>query len=262
MPKLTLDKFVSRFFTEVKTSKTDWLTVGFLGLDHRVFPFGTDTKVLSTIFESLCAPFISIIAKEHGYRVETSEQTVYPDFTLSPQNGEGDRIAIDIKTTYRRFAAKGNPAAFRYTLGSYTSFLRSGTKNIKHPYSDYSDHWVIGFLYSRNPSLATAHHYSLADVTEQLCPYFDVDYFIQDKYKIVGETPASGNTTNIGSIQATNLDPFRKGTGPFAQLGKQKCDEYWKNYAKTKAERAKSYASLDQYLDWVALQADSTPELP
>jgi len=256
---LTLNEFRTNFAQKVQSTQTDWLTVGFLGLDHRVIPFGTDTKVLSTVFESLCAPFIGLIAEENDYDIETSEQTVYPDFTLSPRGQRENRIAIDVKTTYRRFTASGGPASFRYTLGSYTSFLRSVTKNIKYPYTEYSDHWVIGFLYSRNTPRAVVAQCSLSEVTQDLCPYNDVDYFVQDKYKIVGETPASGNTTNIGSIQGTDLEPFRQGVGPFSTLGKQKCDDYWRTFAKTRLERASTYSNLEE---WIALQANSTPELP
>lgn len=34
-------------------------------------------------------------------------------------------------------------------LGSYKSFIRNDTKNILHHDSTYTDHWVIGFIYSR-----------------------------------------------------------------------------------------------------------------
>lgn len=33
--------------------------------------------------------------------------------------------------------------------GSYKSFIRNDTKNIVHHDSTYTDHWVIGFIYSR-----------------------------------------------------------------------------------------------------------------
>jgi flavorubredoxin len=61
------------------------------------------------------------IASKHGYQVEESPQTIYPDFTLLKSQKDKNKIAIDIKTTYRRGANK----SFVYTLGSYTSFLRN-----------------------------------------------------------------------------------------------------------------------------------------
>ena len=55
---------------------------------------------------------------------------------------------------------------------------------------------------------------------------------------------------------------MREGKGPFADLGKSACDHYWRNYARTAAERAKSFSNLAQYLEWVALQDASDAELP
>src|SRR5205085_6866269 len=119
-------------------------------------------------------------------------QTVYPDFTLMTAEDDKAKIAVDVKTTYRR--ANG---MFFYTLGSYTSFLRNNTKNILFPYSTYTRHWIIGFVYSRVPQPEAA-TIPLADREKVLSPYKDVECFIQEKYKISGFRPGSGNTTNIG----------------------------------------------------------------
>ena len=180
MPPLTIETFRSAFQAEAVALNVNWETVGFYGTDGRVYPFGTDTKVLSSVFESLSAPLIATIAKRAGYIVETSEQTVYPDFTLSPAPDAPARIAIDIKTTYRRFSKNHAKLPFRYTLGSYTSFLRSegAKKNIKYVYSDYTEHWVIGFLYTRRDGIEPVAFYKPEDVSSDLCPYADVDYFI------------------------------------------------------------------------------------
>jgi hypothetical protein len=233
-----------------------WDAVGFFAPGGRVYAFGTDTKVISTVFEALAAPLIKSIADENKYVVEGSKQTIYPDFTLSPAPGKPPRIAIDIKTTYRHFNAKGAPPTFRYTLGSYTSFIRSpeGTKNILHPYDEYSDHWTLGFLYTRREGVAAKVYDKPEEVTALECPYKDVEYFVQHKYKIVGETAASGNTANIGSFPTTSIQDLRNGKGPFAKLGKEKCDEYWRSYARTAAERAKKYANLEEFLVWLANQ--------
>jgi Restriction endonuclease EcoRV len=163
------------------------------------------------------------------------------------------RIAIDIKTTYRSFTPQGAVKPFRYTLGSYTSFLRSptATKNIKYPYMEYSDHWVVGFLYTRREGVP-AKVYHRPDPRQLACPYHDVAYFVQEKYKIVGESPGSGNTTNIGSLQSSNIEDFRQGGGPFAAHGKAICDDYWRSYGKTAAER--TYTKVETFLAWRQLQ--------
>src|SRR4051794_30999666 len=101
---LPLIDFTARFGELVAEYKVTWEALGFYTPEKRVYPFGTDTKVISTVFEALAAPLIEEIAAEHSCIVETSDQTIYPDFTLTPadRRSESDRIAVDIKTTYRR----------------------------------------------------------------------------------------------------------------------------------------------------------------
>lgn len=78
------------------------------------------------------------------------------------------------------------------------------------------------------------------------CPYHNVEYFIQEKYKIVGLTPASGNTANIGSFPTAKIDELRQGKGPFTLHGKEICDEFWRHYPKKAADR--KYSTVDEFL--------------
>jgi hypothetical protein len=230
--------------------RISWDVLGFYAPDGRVYPFGTDTKVLSTVFETLVEPIIISIAEEYDYTIQRAEQTIYPDFTLTPKNEKQNHIAIDIKTTYRRFKKDGQMREFRYTLGSYTSFLRvpGAKKNILHPYQEYTGHWVIGFLYTRRERATLQSFYHLDDTAHLPCPYQDVAYFVQEKYKIVGLTPASGNTTNIGSFPTADIEDLRQGKGPFAAYGKDICDDYWRFYPRESSKRA--YTTVEEFLDW------------
>ena len=250
MTTLTFELLHRRFNEMVASQGITWRAVGFLAPDDMVYAFGTDTKVISTVFECCAAPLIGEIAEEYGYTVEGSPQTIYPDFTLSPATRQDQRIAVDIKTTYRTFNQNGLLQKFKYTLGSYTSFLRSpgATKNIKYPYAQYSDHWVIGFLYTRVEGVP-AKVYRREQVEKLTCPYKDVDYFIQEKYKIAGESPGSGNTTNIGSFPTNNMEDLRQGRGPFAKHGKEVCDDYWRHYGTKAPDR--EYGTVAEYLVWV-----------
>jgi hypothetical protein len=240
---LQLNDFREQFDKAVQAGKVTWQVIGFYGADGKVYPFGTDTKVLSTVFEALAAPIIVDIAGRSGYTVESSPQTVYPDFTLNPAGQSGRRIAVDIKTTYR----KSSSAPLVYTLGSYTSFLRNGTKNILHPYSQYDEHWVIGFVYNRRVGVSSKSHVGDAPVSSLECPYEDVSYFIQDKFRIAGLRPASGNTANIGSLVSANLDDFKEGRGPFAKHGKEVFEGYWRHYT---SGAGREYQSVEQFLQW------------
>src|SRR2546426_4469773 len=110
---LSLKDFRKRFEKKVAKYKLNWEVLGFLTPNGRIYQFGTDTKVISSVFEALVAPLVQEIADEKGYSVESSEQTIYPDFTLTPLTGKTPRIAIDVKTTYRRIGLAGNVQPFR-----------------------------------------------------------------------------------------------------------------------------------------------------
>lgn len=238
------------FQDKVSQHHITWDIRGFYAPDRKVYPFGTDTKVLSTVFEALSAPIILEIAEEYDYFIERAEQTIYPDFTLTPRNAQQDRIAIDIKTTYRKFNRNGQQREFRYTLGSYTSFLRvpGAKKNILYPYQEYVEHWVIGFLYTRQVENHIKPYYQLDDAAKIPCSYQDVAYFVQEKYKIVGLSPASGNTTNIGSFPTADIEELRQGNGPFSTYGKEVCDNYWRFYPRERHKRA--YSTVEGFLQW------------
>jgi len=53
---------------------------------------------------------------------------------------------------------------------------------------------------------------------------------VQEKYKIAGKTPGSGNTTNIGSISSNTIRDFKEGNSGFSS--KHEFDEYWRKYEK------------------------------
>ena len=68
--------------------------------------------------------------------IEPTKQNYYPDFSLIRSEDDREKIAIDVKTTYRR----EGQSRFSYTLGSYTSYIRPEMerKNIVFPYSQYA----------------------------------------------------------------------------------------------------------------------------
>ena len=236
---------LAEFAQEVKRHQLDFLVRGLLGANDRVYPLGLDTKVLSTVFEIFTRPIVAHIAKSHGMMVEESPQTIYPDFTVMDSRDSRRKIAIDIKTTYRR-------PGIQFTLGSYTSFLRNGTKNILFPYADYAQHWIIGFVYDR-AKIPIAQDKSFDERNEISIPYAKVEWFVQEKYKISGDRPGSGNTANIGSIRSTALSDFVKGNGPFAMLGEKVFRDYWANFGKALAGR--TYANVADYLAWKKKQS-------
>lgn len=180
----------------------DFEILGFLSSSGKVYKLKTDTKVLSALFEILSEGFVGRLS-EGNKVVQAEKQNYYPDFTIKTAEGN---IAIDVKTTYKQ-RTNG------FTLGSYTSFIRNNTKNIVYPYDTYNKHYVLGFIYERDLSGST--------------PYKNVEVFFQEKWKIAGKRPGSGNTKNIGSIKG-NINTFKNPDPVFASH--EEFEDYWRSY--------------------------------
>lgn len=209
-----------------------------------VYPLGTDTKVLSTIFELISRPAIYKVAKQLGLQVrEPSVQNHYPDFTLMTSEDDQNKIAIDVKTTYRR-----DNGTFGFTLGSYTSFIREGNerKNIVYPFNEYAEHWVLGFVYDRlaTKKAAAEHSFRVDQIKDIPLPFENVDVFVQEKWRISSDRAGSGNTTNIGSITGT-IEDFREGRGVFHS--EEEFLQYWRGYGRTKQDRDGNYSRISEY---------------
>jgi hypothetical protein len=222
---------------------------GILSGDDRVYSLGTDTKVLSTVFELMVNPLLFQLARDNGLVVrQPDKQNYYPDFTLMRDKLDNQKIAVDVKTTYRHFAKNGTWTA-SFTLGGYTSFMLKNTKNILFPYDQYAKHYIIGFIYTRVETSGSK-IFTLRRRKKAERPYKNVDWFVQEKHRIAGERAGSGNTTNIGSIVASSNAEFAKGNGPFAKAGEAVFLDYWRNYAPKAADR--KYNNLSEYYKWKA----------
>jgi len=237
--------FKTEFYKALAEEEVKYDVKGIVTLDRRIYPLGTDTKVLSTVFEMIVRPIVFRVASQNDLIVkEARAQNYYPDFTLMKGEKDKNKLAVDVKTTYReREGQKVN-----FTLGGYTSFLRTETKNIEFPYSQYAEDWIIGFIYKRKePEESPAHIYNFAELDIIPEPFEDVAFFVARKWKIAGDIAGSGNTTNIGSISGT-LEDFEREAGPFAS--KEEFLEYWRNYGRTAAEREKKYKNLGEFRAW------------
>jgi len=56
----------------------------------------------------------------------------------------------------------------------------------------------------------------------------DIEFILQEKYRIATDRPGSGNTKNIGS--ATKIEQMREGTGIFSKYAVDVFDDYWMYY--------------------------------
>ncbi len=211
----------------------------------RVYPLGSDTKVISALFEIVTRQAVAAYARSANLLlVEPTKQNHYPDFTLMRDESDKNKIAIDVKTTYR----KEGQSRFGYTLGSYTSYIRPETesKNIHFPYSQYREHWIIGFVYTRveRKRDASGRIYSFETLDKMPTPFDDVEVFMQEKWRIAGDRAGSGNTANIGSIAGT-LSDFIAGNGIFGS--EAEFLDYWRGYRRTVRERRAAYMSVREF---------------
>jgi hypothetical protein len=242
-----LTKIISDFYSKARS--VDFSVKGLLLNDNRVLTLGSDSKLIGRIFELVSSEILKEICLENGWELKESvSQTVYPDYTfILPGNS---KIAVDIKSTYRRYNKNGY-AKYGFTLGSYASFLRNNTKNIAYPYNQYIGHLVIGFVYDRVDNAIAG---EIKNQNENIMiPYNNLQYFIQEKYKIAGDRPGSGNTENIGSILTTNITDFIEGKGTFTKYGSLVFEDYWKNYPKYRAQ-IKKYTCFSEYQEYIKKQ--------
>ena len=234
--------FILKALAEVQNG---YSLCGIVDRRARVYPLGSDTKVISTLFEIVARQAIVSYAESVGARlIEPTKQNHYPDFTLMRDEEDREKIALDVKTTYRR---EGRPR-FGYTLGSYTSYMRPDTegKNIVFPYSQYGEHWIIGFVYKRAEGKRDTSDriYSFDTLREIPIPFDDVEVFMQEKWRVAGDRAGSGNTANIASIHGT-IDDFSTGNGVF--VSEAEFLEYWRGYKRTSRERQSAYSNIHEF---------------
>jgi len=239
------------FNKAVSTNKGDWIVKGFIDIARNIYTISVDTKVISKIMELLLFPELARFAEKHALKMVLAEQqNFYPD--MSFVDDEGHRFALDIKSTYRVDAEHVNGM----TLGAFTGYFRerNSTKNISFPYSSYAGHFVLGVIYSKAEGLIDERRkYRLEELENITSVVNTFEFFVQEKYRIASDRPGSGNTKNIGSV--TETSKLINGAGPFAELGVEVFDDYWKFYLTADMARAaelpsRPYANLASYLKY------------
>jgi hypothetical protein len=231
------------------TVGVDWYVKGIIDSKGKLYTISDDTKLISKVFELISIPVITKAVEPYIRSWEIEErQTVYPDLTLILDNPTPNKIAIDIKSTYR----KGVNAGF--TLGSYTAYIRHPfTKNIRYPYTEYLAHWIVGFIYDRVPGVKPE-VVDISSIDEIIAPIKNIEVIVWQKWQIASDRPGSGDTANIGSVRS--LEELRKGQGIFTQFGdkgKDIFEDYWRNFD---WHPPRKYTNLNGYLAWKSPKLD------
>ncbi len=246
-----LKSLISDLKSYVSTETGEWTIKGFIDAYKNIYTISSDTKIVSKILEIHIFPEILRFAEKFGYKVVLAEkQNWYPDLTFVNKNNHDVKIALDLKTTFRR-----NNKTAGFTLGSHGAYFkeRDKDKNIQFPYNQYLGHYCLGIIYTRedfNDNLAETEIFKVEELkstygqptdpigerqvtsVENLQSITsvikDFDFFGAEKWKIASDSQGSGNTANIGSI--TNIEDLKVGNGVFSKLGETWFDEYWINY--------------------------------
>ena len=245
-----LRKEFERFAAAIAVDSGEWIVKGFIDVHRNIYTISVDTKVISKIIELTLFPVLARFAASHNFELLLSEhQNHYPDMTFVGETG--NRIAVDVKSTYRINDKQVNG----FTLGAFTGYFRQrqSTKNILFPYGSYSTHLVLGIMYSRSDNAIDEQRiYSLEDLHQIASVIRNFQFFVHEKWRIASDRPGSGNAKNIGSVKsiATLID----GNGPFAEFGEAVFDDYWQNYlTKDMALAFDSevyYRKLEEYWQW------------
>lgn len=227
-----LQSFVSTLTDKISASG-EWTIRGFIDIFKNIYTVSSDTKVVSKILELHLFPHFLAFAKENGYDIELSSfQNWYPDMTFICKANPSVMFAVDLKTTYRDEAHPGFCNGF--TLGSHGEYFinRKSSKNIQHPYSEYSAHFCVGIIYTRSriEEISETRIYTIDEICSIPAVIKDFVFFAAEKWRIASDKGGSGNTANIGSIH--NIEDILSGNGTFAKAGEELFDDYWANFGK------------------------------
>lgn len=146
--KENFNAFIPTLTKELSVPGTlDWTVKGFIDCDKNIYSISTDTKVVSKIIELMIFPKFLEFANLNNYELKLSpHQNYYPDITFIDKIN-GEKYAVDLKSTYRKTADKVNGM----TLGAFTGYFRNrdSKKNTLYKYNEYKEHFVFGIIYSR-----------------------------------------------------------------------------------------------------------------
>lgn len=245
----------------------EWTIRGFVDIFKNVYTISSDTKIVSKVLELHLFPHFLTFAEKAGYDIELATfQNWYPDLTFISRDKPNIKFAVDLKTTYRDEEYPDFCNGF--TLGSHGEYFidRTSTKNIQYPYGEYSGHFCLGIIYSRNTldKNEETHIYSIDEIERIPAVIRSFLFFAEEKWKIASDKGGSGNTANIGSIQ--KIDDILSGNGVFAKAGEELFDDYWANFGKIEIlidGKRKKLSSFEEYLQYRGLPMNlNNPKAP
>lgn len=178
-----------------------WTIKGFVDDDGRLSGLPDIPQVITGIFQEVAKLRLKPFLRER-YRCEIVQGGAreYPEITaFGGELGQG-KIAIDIKTC-RRISSNRISG---FSIGSYAGYFLYPERKLpgcKFPYGEFKEHWIIGFIYSWNPSADSLHKVS------------DIEVLVSQKWRVASKSTATGTTFAISSVRY--LERLRAGEGDF-----------------------------------------------
>ena len=250
-----LKDFANKLASKI-SSDGEWNIRGFIDIFRNIYTISSDTKIISKILELHLFPYFLTFAQNIGYNLELATyQNWYPDMTFVSKTNPKIKFAVDLKTTYRN----DDYPDFCNGLGSHGEYFidRTSTKNIQYPYAEYSGHFCLGIIYSRNEldKYNETKLYSVEQIHNIPAVISNFLFFAEEKWKIASDKSGSGNTANIGSIQ--KISDILNGNGVFSKASEELFDDYWANFGKIEVlddnGKRKKLSSFCDYLKYRGL---------
>ena len=217
-----------------------WTVRGFIDRFENIYPVPLDGKVIANVLEIHLLPHFLNFANEMNFRVELAKfQNYYPDMTFISNQNPAVKFAVDLKISLRDEEDENFCVGF--SLGSRGAYFieRDSKKNIQYPYNEYSGHFCVGIIYSRNVTNEENifQCYQLNELKEIPAVLKDFIFFAEEKWKIAADNHGNGNALSIGSIKC--IEDLLAGRGVFSLAGEEIFDDFWLNYGKLEIPKGK-----------------------
>jgi len=195
----------------------EWDIKGMIDTNDNIIPVPKNSTCITAIIEQKGLEILSKWAKEKGLTYIPAPNTrTYPDATLQDGPLNDKIIAIDFKTARRETANRCS----KFTIGSYAGYFVNPDQKLpgcRIPYGDFSEHWIVGFIYDWDSSKNSAEMVSISEA------------IVSKKWEIASRSTGTGTTKHMGSV--TDIHSLKNRRGNFNS--RKEFEEYWRDYANT-----------------------------
>jgi hypothetical protein len=189
-----------------------WTIKGFIDDEGRIYELPDIPQVITGVFQEVAKDrLIPFLLKNYHCQIIEGGAREYPEITAFGGRVGEQKIAIDIKTTRR--VSRNRVSGF--SIGSYAGYFTHPEKKLagcKFPYSEFKEHWLIGFVYTWDPKV------------ESLNMVSNIEVIVNQKWKLASKATATGTTFAIASVR--NLDDLRNARGTFKSS--QEFENFWR----------------------------------